>query len=182
MGEYIVYDKNNNTNSFYVEFEEIQGSPFLKYILTSTDISIDGDDDEWMDMNRIREMMGEVEFWSDRIFDVIKMIGGHRFTIDIRNDIEFFCIGEFGEKTIELGKLAECYDDCDNCDRFCYNFKNDSPFENNCDCPHYSDCSDIYGKCYDDDGEEYYDSMWDFKCYCTKVNGRDKLLKALGGN
>ena len=84
------------------------------------------------------------------------------------------------EPMIDLGKLGECYDDCDECDRYCYSFKNDSPYEHKYDCPRYTQCADVYGTIYNEWGEEEdFDTLWDFRCQCTKINGRESLETAL---
>lgn len=184
MSEIIVSDKRENgyLNAFEVKIELVCDSPFCEFIINSTTLSCDCDDmGAEIDWNRIGQMMHEVNDCREQLYEIIRLMKGHKFQVAITEDIEIFCTGELGEDCIDLGRIAECYGFCDGCSKYCYSFKNPSPWKDKCDCPFYYDCQHQYGDMYDDDGEEIFDSLWDFRCHCTKINGRQKVINALWG-
>lgn len=136
---------------------------------------------DWKQFGRICE---SVETWKDELHYLATHVQGnwgiHIINPDgSGNGILFESYGHDGP-CIDLGTLAKCYGDCDTCDRYCHSSKDEFPYDCKTDCPRYSQCADVYGTIYDEWGEEEdFDTLWDFRCQCTKVNGRESLKKAL---
>ena len=176
------YTLINENESAYctVEFELI-GDDFVnaKYSFSSLDV----DEMDWDEFQRI---INECDTWKEELYFLATHVQGN-WSIDIvkgdDNGKGIIYIEYWGDDGAcrDLGTLAECYGDCDECDKYCYSFKNDSPYKHKCDCPNYSRCADVYGTIYDGFGdEEDFDTLWDFRCQCTKINGRESLMKQLG--
>lgn len=179
MSKYLLINEFG-TASCTVEFEPIDGEDsFLNVNYNLTSMKVDCTD--WKELQRIVE---KCDTWKEELYFVATHVSGN-WGIHIVNPdgngagVLFECWDDDGP-TIDLGTLAECYGDCDVCDRYCYSFKNMSPYENKCDCPNYHRCADCYGTTYDEHGdEEDFDPLWDFRCQCTKINGREDLSRAI---
>ena len=177
MGRYLLTNENE-TAYCTVEFELI-GDDFVnaKYSFSSFGV----DEMDWDDFQRI---INECDTWKEELYFLATHVTGNWCIDIVADDGNGKCIyieyrGDNGACK-DLGTLAECYDDCDECDTYCYSFKNDSPYEHKWDCPSYCRCQEVYGTDYDEYGGEEYDPLWDFRCQCTKINGRESLMKQLG--
>lgn len=146
-----------------VEFEELEdGYVFLKFSVDSTTLSFDGEDGEYINWERLGEIMHDTETWKDELNYVRKQVNGHNWKIHIYKDdgkgrgVTFHCFAKSGEFEMDLGNLAECYDDCDECTN----------------CHNHSFCYDSQlEKCQDCEGCSFHP--------CLMVNGREKLAEDL---
>lgn len=108
-----------------------------------------------MNWNMFPSLVAYVDLWKDELHYVAQRATGNNWAIMLKDydgdgkGILFECYGNKGE-TIDLGTLAECYEDCDTCTK-CHNHYVDF-------CRYCEGCSEHP---------------------CTKYNGRADLETAL---
>ena len=121
-------------------------------------------DSIWSDELNFRQLeflVIECNLNINRLNTIRKAIKGN-WEVKLTDDIVFRCHHEIEipeayywcsnyKDTVDLGRIAECYDDCETCTK-CHNFWNEN--------------------CRDCDGCDAHP--------CTKINGRESLMKQLG--
>jgi hypothetical protein len=165
----IRYDDETGFDEEFVDVEFIKNDENMIDVEFKFDTVITHlDEFNWENFGK---MIFEVELWKEELCYVADFCKDHNikcWTIKVHDDVVFNCDGD-GPCT-DLGRLAECYDDCEECDRYCFNSESNIGFdeiEQNCHrtymCPHYEE-NGVFGS-----------------CLCTRVNGRKMLEKAIKG-
>ena len=118
-----------------------------------------------MNWENFKEIVRQCEFNIDELNIIRKTLDGN-WKVELSDGIYFSCHHEISipeeyywesnfEGTVDLGRIAECYDDCDKCTK-CHNWSMNYDTQ--------------YEKC------RYCDGCHEHPC--TKVNGRKTLLDA----
>ena len=165
MSEYfLVITENEDAYCDIAVNEMDDGFIHFNYNLNMVDV------DEVVNWEKFSTLLKECNANNRLLSDVIRLMKGHNWTIQIEkndgnnNGIQFCCYGNDGP-TINLGYLAECYDDCDNCYR-CHNLDAQMSIND------------------DDIGDTQYDwcRYYCDGCHehpCTNINGRKAIEDAL---
>lgn len=160
MSEYYLTNKKDAYCG--VSFETLEdGFINVKYDINGVDLW----ETNWENMGK---MLQTLDGWEEEAFYVVNKADGKNWEINIGSirytdeDIFLGCYGNDGP-SIDLGRLAECYDDCETCDR-CHN--TDSYYDDEEDCYVAPSCRDCEG-CSEHP--------------CIRTNGRLALEKALEG-
>lgn len=142
-----------------VTFEKLEdGCIDVKYDINGMDIW----ETNWEELGK---MLQTLDGWEEEVMYVIEHTKGLNWYINLGSlrytdrDVYLGCTGNNGP-VIDLGKLAECYNDCETCD-ICHN----------------------HNYTYDDDGDYVRESCRDCEgCHkhpCVKWNGRKALEEAI---
>ena len=164
MSKYIVVSEFEDAYCGIIVKELDDGFLHFKYTINMVDV------DEIVNLEKLGELMSACNTWHEGLAFIIKAMDGHNWTIQIYtnddkgNGIRFTCYGNDGP-TIDLGELAECYDDCETCGR-CHNITAQwDIIDVDSDNTQYDWCHYYCEGCHEHP--------------CTNTNGRKAIRKAL---